>query len=111
MKHSPIVYDSNGNVTAYRDWSYDAAGRMIQVQETTTGPSSVSTYTTSYDGDGQSVRESTNTTSSSYLIRSSVLDEVITTLDSAGNKAKTVVNVDGMLLAVQFAGSGANSLS
>ena len=114
VQHNPIAFDSNGNVTSSRDWTYDAAGRMVQVQETITNPNSVSTYTTNYDGDGQSIRESTTTNSfntTAYLIRSSVLGEVVTSLDSAGNKTKTVVNVDGLLMAVQFSGSGFNSVS
>ncbi|HEV7746048.1 MAG TPA: hypothetical protein VGO56_13695 [Pyrinomonadaceae bacterium] len=113
MKHSPLAYDLNFNETVYRDWSYDAAGRMVQVQETATSPSSVATYTTGFDGDGQPVREASTTgtfTTTAYMIRSSVLDDVVTRLDSAGNKTKTVVNVDGMLKAVQFSIGGSNSV-
>jgi YD repeat-containing protein len=111
VKHSPLAFDVNFNESVYRDWSYDAAGRMVQVQETITNPSSVSTYTTSYDGDGQPVRESITTATyntTGYMIRSSVLDEVVTRLDSAGAKQKTIVNVDGMLMAVQSSVSGFN---
>jgi YD repeat-containing protein len=111
VKHSPLAYDANFNETLYRDWSYDAAGQMVQVQETITNPSSVSTYTTAYDGDGQPIRESTATAANNttgYMIRSSVLDDVITRLDGTGNKTKTIVNVDGMLTAVQLSISGSN---
>ncbi len=115
VKHSPLEYDANFNESVYRDWSYDAAGRMVQVQETLTNPSSVSTYKTSYDGDGQPVRESTTKTSSNttgYMIRSSVLGgRVLTRLDSSGNKLTTVVNVDGRLMAVQSSVGGTNSVS
>lgn len=112
VKHNPIAYDYNGNVTAYRDWTYDAAGRMTQVQETVTNPSSVSTYVTSYDGDGKQALEyyqENPTNSKSYMVRSSVLGgKVLTRLDYAGNKAMTIVNVDGRLLAVQKGVSYAN---
>ncbi len=115
VKHSPLEYDANFNESVYRDWSYDAAGRMVQVQETLTNPSSVSTYKTSYDGDGQPVSESTTKTSSNttgYMIRSSVLGgRVLTRLDSSGNKLTTVVNVDGRLMAVQSSVGGTNSVS
>jgi YD repeat-containing protein len=115
VKHSPLAFDVNFNESMYRDWTYDAAGRMVQVQETITSPSSVSTYTTGYDGDGQAVRESTTTptyTTTGYMIRSSVLGgRVLTRLDSVGAKQKTVFDVDGRLTAVQLSISGSNSLA
>jgi YD repeat-containing protein len=113
VKHSPLAYDVNSNESVYRDWSYDAAGKMVQVQETVNNPISVSTYTTGYDGDGQPLRESTTTSASTttgYMIRSSVLGGVVTRLDSAGAKQKTVFNVDGRLTAVQLSISGSNSV-
>jgi YD repeat-containing protein len=114
VKHSPLAFDAYFNESIYRDWSYDAAGRIIQVQETITNPSSVSTYTTSYDGDGQSFRESTATatyTTTGYMIRSSVLGgEVLTWLDAGGSKVKTVFKVDGRLTAVQYSYGGTNDL-
>jgi hypothetical protein len=109
VNHNPIAYDFNGNVTAYRDWTYDAAGRMIQVKETIINPNSVSTYITSYNGDGQSVREylqENPVNSNTYIVRSSVLDDIVTRLDNAGNKRMTLVKVDGMLVGVQHPGSG-----
>ncbi len=115
VKHSPLAFDYNLNESVYRDWSYDAAGRMIQVQETIVSPSSTSTYTTSYDGDGQPVGESTVTASNNttgYVIRSSVLGgQVLTRLDSAGAKQKTTFNVDGRLVVVQLSFSGSNWVS
>jgi YD repeat-containing protein len=114
VKHSPLAFDINSHESVYRDWSYDASGRMVQVQETMTSPSTVSTYTTGYDGDGQPVRESRTTasfTSTGYMIRSSVLGgRVLTRLDSAGAKTVTIVNLDGMLTAVQSTINGSNSV-
>ncbi|MDQ3745171.1 MAG: hypothetical protein M3444_12380, partial [Acidobacteriota bacterium] len=52
--HSPITATGNG-VTGARDWTYDAAGRMTQARDalTQSGTTSVSTYVSVYDGDGQ----------------------------------------------------------
>jgi YD repeat-containing protein len=114
VKHTPLTYDSNLNETSFRDWRYDAAGRMIEVKETVTNPGSVSTYTTTYDGDGQAVREyllENPTVSNSYLVRSSVLGEIVTRLNNAGNKVKTIVNVDGFLTATQDTSSGFSVVS
>src|SRR5438034_2944629 len=98
----------------YRDWTYDAAGLMVQTKETLTAPSTVSTYITSYDGDGQSVREylqESPTTSNSYSVRSTVLGgKVLTRLDNAGNKTMTIVEVDGLLTAVQSPSGGSQGV-
>jgi YD repeat-containing protein len=105
--HSPFTATWNG-VTGARDWSYDAAGRMTQVRDTKTsnGTTTTSTYVSSYDGDGLSVRsysQESSTTSNSYMVRSTVLGgEVVTWLDNAGRKSKTVVKVDGLLMALQY---------
>ena len=108
VKHSPTT--NNSTVIGSRDWAYDAAGRMIQAKDTTTANNAISTYLTAYDGDGQSVREylqeDPNFSGNTYLIRSSVLGEVVTRLDNAGRKVKTVVNVDGLLMAVQTSNNG-----
>jgi YD repeat-containing protein len=94
---------SNGMV---RDLTYDAAGEMVQVKETVTGTSQVSTYVTSYDGDGRQLREflqenATNT--NTYMVRSTILGgRVITRLNNAGNKVSTVINIDSRVTPVRI---------
>lgn len=90
---------------SFRNWSYNAAGRMTQVKETVTATSAVSTIVTNYDGDGEAVRvyEPANIVNSdSYMVRSSVFGGTVTRLNNAGNKVKTTVNVDDRLIAMQY---------
>jgi YD repeat-containing protein len=81
-----------------RDWSYDAAGNLVKVKETVTANGQVSTFVTSYDGDGRPVREflqENPTSTNAYIVRSTVFHgEVVTRLDNAGNKLGTIVDVD-----------------
>lgn len=80
-----------------RDHTYNAAGLMVQLKETVTATSQFSTFVTSYDGDGNLARELLQedpTNSTSYKVRSSVLGEVVTRLDHAGNKTGTTVHLD-----------------
>jgi YD repeat-containing protein len=105
VTHTPSYNYAGGSVVSFRDWTYDAAGRMIQVKETATANSSVSTYISNHDGDGQPVIEyyQANPASKSYMVRSSVLGgEVLTRLDNAGNKWKSTFSVDGLLRVVQY---------
>jgi len=115
-------YNFEGQVTSTpasstdspRTMSYDAAGRMITTIET--GSSGNITYSATYDGDGQLVKESSNTSSSSetsYIVRSTVLGEVLTRLDQSGNKKITHVPAEGLLFATQrnTPGIGANVLT
>ena len=100
-------------MVSFRDWTYDAAGRMSQVRETVTANNSVSTYISSQDGDGQSTIEyyQENLASKSFMVRSSVLGgKVLTRLDNAGNKSSTVFDVDGLLTAVQNVSSYGSSV-
>jgi YD repeat-containing protein len=105
--HTPTYAYNGGPIAAYRDWTYDASGNMAQVRETITSNSSVSTYVSGYDGDGQLAleyyQENPNTTKS-YIVRSSVLNgQAVTRLDYLGNKSTTNFTIDGQLIAVQFA--------
>jgi YD repeat-containing protein len=114
-KHTPLAYDVNNNESIYRDWTYDAAGQMVQVKEKIVAGNQTSTYVTAYDGDGQSVREylqENPTISDSYWLRSTVLGgNVLTMLDHSGNKTKTNIDVDGLLTAVQAPSGGYQNVS
>jgi hypothetical protein len=59
VTHTPSYNYAGGSVVSFRDWTYDAAGRMSQVKETVTANNSVSTYVSSHDGDGQPTLEYT----------------------------------------------------
>ena len=101
-------YNLEGQVTSTpltstdnpRTMAYDAAGRMVSSVET--GPFNTTTYTAAYDGDGQVVFESSTTSpgasDSSYIVRSSVLGDVLTRLDQSGNKKITHVPAERLLL-------------
>ena len=81
----------------FRDLVYNVAGKMVQVKETVTATNVSSTYVVSYDGDGQQVREffqEDATNSNTYHVRSSVLGDVVTRLNNAGNKRNTFVHLD-----------------
>ena len=109
-------YDLEGQVTSTpltstdrpRTTAYDAAGRMVSSVET--GALSTTTYTAAYDGDGRMAFESSTTSpgasDSSYLVRSSVLGDVLTRLDQSGNKKITYVPAEGLLFATQRASAG-----
>ncbi|HKV35769.1 MAG TPA: LamG-like jellyroll fold domain-containing protein [Pyrinomonadaceae bacterium] len=112
-RRSGWTYDANGELLATpasstdqaRTMTYDAAGNLLSVVET----GSISTnYSATYDGDGQIVYESTSvsgTSDSGYAIRSTVLGgEVLTRLNSAGNKKVTHVPTMGFLVASQAGG-------
>jgi hypothetical protein len=53
LTNTPSCNYAGGSVMSFRDWTYDAAGRMSQVKETVTANNSVSIYVSSHDGDGQ----------------------------------------------------------
>jgi YD repeat-containing protein len=113
VTHTPSYDYAGGSVVSFRDWTYDAAGRMSQVKETVTANNSVSTYISSYDGDGQPVVEydQENLATKSFVVRSSVLGgNVLTRLDNVGNKSSTVFDVDGQLKVVQNVYSSGSSV-
>jgi len=113
-------YDLEGQVTSTpltssdrpRTMAYDAAGRMVSSVET--GALNTTTYTCAYDGDDEMVFESSatspGTSDSSYIVRSSVLGEVLTRLDQSGNKKITYVPAEGLLFATQRASGGPGPL-
>lgn len=120
-RRSGWSYNADGQVTATtpsstdnpRSMSYDAAGRMVTSSET--GQFNTITYSAAYDGDGQEVYESSNTspgsTESSYIVRATVLGAVLTRLDQSGNKKITHVPAEGLLFATQRTGGGNSVLA
>ena len=109
VSYTPAYSWPGGSLASFRDWSYDTAGLLIKLKETVVASGWTSTYITSYDGNGRQVREyllEDPVNSNSYMVWSSVLDEPITRLDNVGSKLKTIVNVDGMLRAVQYWSGG-----
>ena len=116
-RRSNWTYNAEGQVISTpltstdrpRTMTYDAAGRMITSVEN--GQSSTVTYSASYDGGGQLIYETSNTspgsTSASYIVRSTVLNgEVLTRLDQLGNKLITHVPSEGLLFATQRSSGG-----
>lgn len=113
-------YNADGQVVASpasstdnpRSVSYDAAGRMVTTVDT--GSTSTVTYSASYDGDGQLVYESSNTSpgtfEASYIVRSTVLRDMLTRLDQWGNKKITHVPAERLLFATQRTAGGASVL-
>lgn len=105
------TYDADGRLTISpantssnrRDWAYDAAGRLASTTETS--GTTTDTLTTSYDGDGRTVREAKTGGSAPgthYLVRSTVLGgEVVTRLTGAGAKEDTYVPAGGLIQARQ----------
>jgi hypothetical protein len=94
----------------FRDLIYNAAGKMIQVKETQTANNQFSTYLASYDGDGKLAMELLQedpTNTKSYKVRSSVLGEVLTHLDNAGNKTGTTVHIDKRVTTARIDSSAA----
>jgi len=95
-------YGADGNEThstgpgMFRDWTYNAAGQMVQVKETQTANNQFSTYVSNYDGDGELASEflQESPTGISYKIRSSVVGEVVTRLNNVGNKTGMTVHLD-----------------
>ncbi len=111
-RRSNWSYDNEGQVTSTpltstdrpRTMTYDPAGRMVSNVETE--QSSTTTYTASYDGDGEVVYESTSTSpgasEASFIVHSTVLGgEALTRLDQSGNKKITHVPAGGLLFATQ----------
>jgi hypothetical protein len=89
-------YDADGNLTnnGSRQYTYDAAGRMIAVSGGNLGQ-----Y---FDGDGQRVK-TTEPNIVTYYVRSTVLGgSVIAELDGSGNKQRGFVYANGKVLAEQF---------
>jgi YD repeat-containing protein len=86
-----------------RSMTYDAAGRMVSSVET--NQFNTVTYSAAYDGDGELAFESSvtnpGTSQTSYIVRSTVLGDVLTRLDQAGNKKITHVPAEGLLFATQ----------
>jgi hypothetical protein len=119
-KRDGWAYDTDGRfasspaaANAYaRHAYYDAAGRQVKTVEDhpalPNGAASTLTDTTTYDGDGQAVYETTydsagtGSSTSSYLLRSTALGgEVLTTLSSPSNTNTTNVPAMGLLYARQ----------
>ena len=108
-------YDADGRVTGNpasstddaHSLSYDAAGRVVTNIDY--APYTTITYGSGYDGDGQLAFESSQfySYSASYIVRSTVLGEVLTRLDQAGNKKITHVPAEGLLFATQRTDAGA----
>jgi YD repeat-containing protein len=99
-----ISYNPEGNLTQDTDlqYTYDAAGRSGSVFSA----ASNKTITPVYDGDGQVVHrtevEGSTTISNFFQLRSTVMGgNVITELDSAGQKKKGYVYCNGKLIARQ----------
>ena len=97
-------YDASGNLTQDPDLQYatDAAGRSASIFNAATSK----TISPVYDGDGQVVHRTetvgSTTSITPYLLRSSVMGgQVITELNSQGQKQKGYVYLDGQLLARQ----------
>ncbi len=106
-------YDASGRITTIdsRTYTYDAAGRNINLTgQTLTPTSTISTATQSgFDGEGNRVRENSGTSSSmtlKYYLRSSVLgNAVIEELNSSGQKQfGYVYTPSGIQLATQTIG-------
>jgi len=116
-RRSGWSYNADGLVTASplsstdrpRNMSYDAAGRLVTSTEF--GQFNTTTYSAGYDGDGQLMYESSNTssvTTTSYIVRSTALGgEVLARLDQSGNKKTTQVSAEGLLFATQSTVGGA----
>jgi hypothetical protein len=104
VTHSPIPSTVSGETRA-RDWTYDSAGGVVKAVDTKTlnGTTTTKTFTSKYDGDGQvAFEQGEQFPFSSYTLRSTVMGgAAVTRLDTAGNKFKTNVMVDGLLTATQ----------
>jgi YD repeat-containing protein len=111
-RRSNWSYNADGQVRATpftstdqpRSMVYDVAGRMSSTVET--GQNNTITYAAQYDGDGRLCYESSNTVpgtfTASFIVRSTVLGgEVLTRLDSSGNKLTTHVPAERLLFATQ----------
>ena len=111
-RRSNWTYNAEGQVISTpltstdrpRTMTYDAADRMVTTVQS--NQFNTVTYSASYDGDGQLVYETSNTSpgssSASYIVRSTVLGgEVLTRLDQFGNKLITHVPAEGLLFATQ----------
>ena len=96
--------DSGGSST--RNWTYDAAGKLVTVSEVRNGQTATNNLT--YDGDGQLIYESLNG-SSDYLIYSSVLGTVMNRLSSTGGKDVTYVPTNGLVAPIQYEEPGYGS--
>lgn len=92
MTNSPATYPNPPTVNINQ--SYDAAGRMISSSEPNRNISM------GYDGDGARVKWTENG-STTYYIRSSVGDQVITELDQYGGKRRGYIYAAGQLVAKQ----------
>jgi hypothetical protein len=112
----PAICDSVTTFTSDRpkanikaqNFYYDAAGRLFRNIDTATNRTV--DYRPSYDGDGKSASEWSQTTqngypspaTSSYIVRSTVLrGEILTRLNQNGNKSTTYVPAEGLLFATQ----------
>jgi YD repeat-containing protein len=102
-------YDADGRVTSNpasstddaHSLTYDAAGRMVTNVDYASY--TTITYGSGYDGDGKLLFESSQfySYSASYIVRSTVLGDVLTRLDQSGNKKITHVPAEGLLFATQ----------
>lgn len=104
MTYSTDNSDSGGSST--RNWTYDAAGKLVTVSEVRNSQTSTNNLT--YDGDGQLIYESLNG-SSDYIIYSSVLGTVMNRLSSTGGKDVTYVPTNGLVAPIQYEEPGYGS--
>ena len=88
------TYDPQGNLTnnLKRQYSYDAAGQMVAVSSSGGGLNQV------FDGFGNRIK-TTELGIATYYVRSTVLSQVVSELDSTGVKQRSFVYADGRLLA------------
>ena len=104
-------YDADGNEIRdpYRQKTYDAAGQLVTVTDTSVSVSGLTaSITQSYDGDGETVKrveqKTNNSVTTTYYLRSSVLDESVMEVDAAGQKTQGHVYAAGEVLAEQGPG-------
>ncbi|MBK9171730.1 MAG: RHS repeat protein [Chloracidobacterium sp.] len=110
-RNSNWTYDSDGNVTADLDGSYDfdAAGRLVEIVPTDIDDENIDTLPVEnhFDGNGDLAKLVRNAGSTdpdeitNYYIRSTILNRVISETTGAGAKQKTFIPANGVTLAEQ----------
>ncbi|HEX8137838.1 MAG TPA: hypothetical protein VF544_09635 [Pyrinomonadaceae bacterium] len=85
-------YDAEGNLTE-DEWTrrYDSASR--EIEETKTGQS----VKQSYDGNGEVIKRVENGVTT-YYVRSSIIDKVVTELNGSGQRKSTFVYLEGQMM-------------
>jgi YD repeat-containing protein len=106
-------YDADGRLklSSLSTYGYDAAGRMTDTA--TSNADSETTQAQAFDGDGTRTKlyteriiynadgSITNEAETQYFVTSSVLHQVVTELNTSGQKARTFVYQGGQVLALQ----------